>query len=210
MSTPEYVYHDAQAQCSHAYITRPVLELCKQIGAERVLDAGCGNGVLCAALANAGMKVVGCDASESGIAIARASFPNIEFVQQSIYDPPGALADRPFDAVIATEVIEHLYEPGALLRFASAVLKPGGHVILTTPYHGYLKNIAIAVLGKWDRHHAPNWDGGHIKFFSRKTLDALLLGHRFDPVLWKGVGRIPGLWKSLVVLARRRLEEASE
>jgi SAM-dependent methyltransferase len=169
-----------------------------------VIDVGCGNGVLCGALARTGMSVVGCDTSESGIAIARANFPEVEFVRQSLYDPPGAIADRKIDAVIATEVIEHLYEPGALLRFASAVLKPGGHIILTTPYHGYLKNIAIAVLGKWDRHHAPNWDGGHIKFFSRKTLGALLRGHRFDPVLWKGVGRVPGLWKSLVVLARRR------
>ena len=200
----DYEYRDASPQCSHAYITQPVLRLCRQINADRVIDVGCGNGVLCAELANAGMSVVGCDTSESGIAIARANFPEVEFVQQSLYDPPGALGDRKFDAVIATEVIEHLYEPGALLRFASAVLKPGGHVILTTPYHGYLKNVAIAVLGKWDRHHAPNWDGGHIKFFSRDTLRALLESHRFDPVLWKGVGRIPGLWKSLVVLARRR------
>ena len=208
MSTPEYLYRNAQAQCSHAYITQPVLELSKQIGAQRVLDAGCGNGVLCAALAGAGMNVVGCDASESGIAVARAAFPNIQFIKQSLYDPPGALAVQKFDAVIATEVIEHLYEPAALMRFATAVLKPGGHIILSTPYHGYLKNVAIAVLGKWDRHHAPNWDGGHIKFFSRNTLNALLRSQGFEAVSWKGVGRVPGLWKSTVVLAQWPLSNA--
>jgi ubiquinone biosynthesis O-methyltransferase len=202
-STPHYVYSDARAQCSHAYITKPVIELCKQMLAQRVLDVGCGNGVLCGALAQAGMDVVGTDVSESGIAIARVNFPQVEFRQLDVYDSPGDLAERKFDVVIATEVIEHLYEPGALLRFATAIVKPGGHVILTTPYHGYFKNVAIALLGKWDLHHAPNWDGGHIKFFSQATLTELLKQHAFQPVLWRGVGRLPGFWKSLVVLARK-------
>jgi 2-polyprenyl-3-methyl-5-hydroxy-6-metoxy-1,4-benzoquinol methylase len=201
--TPEYVYRDARAQCSHAYVTKPVFRLCQQVRAQRVLDVGCGNGVLCGTLAQAGMQAVGCDVSESGIAIARVNFPQVEFRQLSVYDSPGDLADNKFDVVIATEVIEHLYEPGALLRFATAVLKPGGHVLLTTPYHGYLKNLAIAALGKWDRHHAPNWDGGHIKFFSRETLTELLRQHAYAPVSWEGAGRVPGLWKSLVVLARK-------
>ncbi|MEX2281559.1 MAG: class I SAM-dependent methyltransferase [Gemmatimonadota bacterium] len=203
MSTPEYVYRDAQPQCSHEYVTQPVLKMCRQIRAQRVIDVGCGNGVLCGALAQAGMDVVGCDVSPSGLAIARVNFPQVEFVQHSVYDSPGALADRKFDAVIATEVIEHLYEPGALLRFATAVLKPAGHVILSTPYHGYLKNIAIAMLGKWDRHHAPNWDGGHVKFFSKATLDSLLVSHAFKALEWRGVGRGPGFWKSVIVLARK-------
>ncbi len=203
MSTPHYVYCDARAQCSHAYITKPVLRLCHKIRAQRVVDVGSGNGVLAGALAQAGMDVVGCDVSDSGIAIARVNFPQVEFVKHSLYDSPGALADRKFDAVIATEVIEHLYEPGALLRFATAVLKPAGHVILSTPYHGYAKNLAIAAFGKWDRHHAPTWDGGHIKFFSRTTLAGLLKSHAFEPVVWQGAGRIPAFWKSLIVLARK-------
>jgi len=59
-------------------------------------------------------------------------------------------------------VIEHLFLPRALLRFAAKVLKPSGSLILSTPYHGYLKNLALALTGKLDKHFTVLWDGGHI------------------------------------------------
>ena len=52
--------------------------------------------------------------------------------------------------------------------------------MVTTPYNGYLKNVALAVSGSMDRHWTVLWDGGHIKFWSQKTLAALLLEHGAD------------------------------
>lgn len=77
-------------------------------------------------------------------------------------------------------------------------------MVITTPYHGYLKNLALSLLDKWDVHHTPLWHGGHIKFWSRATLTELLDRHGFDVVGFSGVGRVPYLWKSMVLVARKR------
>jgi len=63
------------------------------------------------------------------------------------------------------EVIEHLYSPKTYLANIYNWLKDDGYLILTTPYHGYLKNLAIALFNKFDNHFNPLWEGGHIKFF---------------------------------------------
>jgi hypothetical protein len=54
-----------------------------------------------------------------------------------------------------------------------------------------------------DAHFTALWDGGHIKFWSRKTLAKLLAGVGFDVVDFAGCGRFPYLWKSMVMTARR-------
>ena len=73
--------------------------------------------------------------------------------------------------------------------------------MLTTPHHGYLKNLAISLVNGWDRHADPLWDGGHIKLFSRKTITRLLEEGGFRATRFGGVGRVPRLWKSMVVVA---------
>ena len=117
------------------------------------------------------IEVTGVDASPSGIAIARRAYPNVEFVE--------ALIDRElslgqFDLVVSSDVIEHMYRPSDLLEAAHALLKPGGQILLGTPYHGYLKNLVLAASGKMDAHFSALHDGGHIKFFSVKTLSQLM------------------------------------
>jgi hypothetical protein len=83
-------------------------------------------------------------------------------------------------------VIEHLFLPRRLPVFARAVLKPGGELVVTTPYHGYTKNLVISLLNRWGAHHDVSWDCGHIKFFSRKTLARLLGEEGFEPVAFRG------------------------
>jgi hypothetical protein len=81
-----------------------------------------------------------------------------------VEDDPGRVEESEFDAAVSTEVVEHLFSPRALPRFAHAKIKAGGVFIVTTPYHGYLKNLVLCLANKWDFHHSPLWDGGHIKF----------------------------------------------
>jgi 2-polyprenyl-6-hydroxyphenyl methylase/3-demethylubiquinone-9 3-methyltransferase len=95
------------------------------------------------------------------------------------------------DVILSTEVIEHLYDPRGLLRNAHALLKPGGIIVLTTPYHGYLKNLLLAATGKMDRHFTVLWDHGHIKFWSRKTLSEALVEAGFADIRFVGSGRVP-------------------
>jgi hypothetical protein len=67
--------------------------------------------------------------------------------------------------------------------------------IISTPYHGYLKNLVLALGNKWDSHLTPLWDGGHIKLWSRKTLSQLLSEAGFHVVRFIGAGRLPFLEK---------------
>jgi 2-polyprenyl-6-hydroxyphenyl methylase/3-demethylubiquinone-9 3-methyltransferase len=88
-----------------------------------------------------------------------------------------------------------------LVQNAFDLLKPGGLFVVTTPYHGYLKNLMLALSGKMDAHFTALWDGGHIKFFSVRTLASLLRDVGFVRLEWQGAGRLPLVWKSMIVTA---------
>ena len=199
--TSKYHFGTADAPHTAAYLTDPILTTCRQVSAKRVLDLGCGNGALCGALSDAGLDVVGCDPSEDGIEHARQAYPRVPFHLLGIYDDPVVLGGE-FDVVVSSEVIEHVFLPRHLPRFARRVLRPGGHLILTTPYHGYLKNLVLAAAGKFDTHFTVLWDGGHIKFWSRATLSRMLSEEGFTVTGFIGAGRIPYVWKSMILIAQ--------
>jgi 2-polyprenyl-3-methyl-5-hydroxy-6-metoxy-1,4-benzoquinol methylase len=199
----EYHYGSAEAAHTEAYLWRHIITLCAELGARRIVDIGCGNGALCRELASRGYEVVGCEPSADGVRVAQSAAPELVFHQLGVDDEPSALGNESFDVAIATEVIEHLIRPRNLARFAKQVLRPGGHLIISTPYHGYLKNLFLALTNKWDAHLNPFWDGGHIKFWSRKTLSQLLNEGGFRIVRFIGAGRVPFLWKSMIMVARK-------
>ncbi len=107
-----------------------------------------------------------------------------------------------FDVVVSVEVVEHLYDPGAFVERLRAATRSNGLLVLTTPYHGYLKNLALALSNRCDSHYNSLSTGGHIKFWSRRTITKLLEAGGFSVVRVSGVGRLPFLWKSMVVVAR--------
>lgn len=201
MDGHDYRYGSSDAPHTADYLLPIVKRMLQQVRAKRVLDLGCGNGAMCAALAAAGYQVTGFDPSAEGIALAKATYPDLTFHQLSVYEPP-PLGCPLFDAVVSTEVVEHLYYPRALPAFARHVLRPAGHLIVSTPYHGYLKNLTLSMFDKWDSHLSPFWDGGHIKFWSRDTLSKLVVDEGFDVKHFAGAGRIPYLWKSMLLLSQ--------
>jgi 2-polyprenyl-3-methyl-5-hydroxy-6-metoxy-1,4-benzoquinol methylase len=199
----EYHYGSADAPHTEAYLWPRIISLCAELGARRVIDIGCGNGALCRELASRGYEVVGCEPSADGVRLARSSAPELVFHQLGVDDDPSVVGSESFDVAIATEVIEHLARPRSLPRFTKQLLRSGGHVIVSTPYHGYLKNLVLALTDKWDAHLNPFWDGGHIKFWSRKTLSQLLNEAGFRVVRFIGAGRLPFLWKSMIMVAQK-------
>jgi 2-polyprenyl-3-methyl-5-hydroxy-6-metoxy-1,4-benzoquinol methylase len=118
------------------------------------------------------------------------------------------LSPHPFqsessDIIVSTEVVEHLYHLRRLIQNAFRLLKPSGHFIISTPYHGWLKNVVLAASGKMDNHFTALWDGGHIKFWSRETLSGLLREAGFTELRFIGAGRVPYIWKSMILIVRK-------
>lgn len=174
----------------------------------RVLDVGCGNGFTCGEFLKRGCTVVGIDLSEQGIRQARRAHPQGRFELLPADDQVLVrLNEAPFDLVISSEVVEHLYDPRSYARGCFAALKPGGRFICTTPYHGYFKNLLISLAGKWDAHADPLWDGGHIKLWSRRTLSKLLAEAGFVGLQFRGAGRLPGIWMTMVMSGDRPINQ---
>lgn len=168
-----------------------------------LLDMGCGNGEMANKLIEEGFRVYGVDGSESGVEIANRYHKGHFFVMDFEKDElPEALRTFQFDTIISTEVIEHLYSPDSYIKLCKKVLKWGGTILISTPYHGYWKNLLISLLGKWDAHFSPEWEGGHIKFWSRKSLTELLRSNGIVVEKFIGCGRFPFLWKSMLIIAR--------
>jgi 2-polyprenyl-6-hydroxyphenyl methylase/3-demethylubiquinone-9 3-methyltransferase len=108
--------------------------------------------------------------------------------------------------VISTEVVEHVFLPRLFATNCYRFLKPGGRLVISTPYHGYAKNLLLAASGKLDAHFTALWDYGHIKFWSRDTLTRLLREAGFQVDGFHGAGRFPFLWKSMVLAASKPLD----
>lgn len=201
MNYKEYPFSDGDESHVHKHFMPLVMKLAGKIGpGTRVLDVGCGNGATCVEFHKLGCTVVGVDLSQQGIDIARRACPAGRFeVLPANAEVLEALREEPFDLVIRTEVVEHLYDPREYARGCYLALVAGGRFICTTPYHGYLKNLALSLAGKWDEHANPLWDGGHIKLWSRVTLTSLLMESGFQNIQFRGAGRVPGLWMTMVM-----------
>jgi SAM-dependent methyltransferase len=198
-----YPWGSAEPTDAHAYLVPAVLKNLPVGNGLSIADLGCGNGYLAGLLARQGHRVVAVDRSQSGICHGQAQHDQVSFHCAPIDAELPSRIGSGFDVVLATEVIEHLYAPRILIAVAHSLLRPGGTMILTTPYHGYVKNLALALTGLLDRHFTTTWDGGHIKFFSVRSLGKVVAEQHFTDIRFSFAGRCPLLWKSMVLHAQR-------
>jgi 2-polyprenyl-3-methyl-5-hydroxy-6-metoxy-1,4-benzoquinol methylase len=197
--------HQVEPSHSNAYLWPQLLATVESRDwtSRRAIDLGCGNGATAAMLAKRGWDVLAVDPSESGIHLAKSAHPMLKAEVADAYDD---LATRfgVFPLVVSLEVVEHCFDPQAFAQTFVSLIAPGGIGFLSTPYHGYLKNVAIAVSGKMDSHFSPLWAYGHIKFFSIKTLRQLLSDAGAGEIEFARVGRWPRAFaKSLIAVVRR-------
>lgn len=201
----DYGYPDDPApRWDDDYVWQPIRRTLTTVPkGSRVLDLGCGNGLTAARMRDLGYDVCAVDPSTSGIETARKAHVGVRF---EVAEANATLVERvgTFCAVVSVEVIEHCCSPKKFVESARSAMRPNGLLVLTTPYHGYAKNLALAISGRWDAHLNPCWEGGHVKFFSPATITQLLEGAGFAIESIERVGRIPAVAKSMVVTARLR------
>lgn len=136
-----------------------------------ILDIGCGQGELAKDLKARGKYVSGTDIS------SKALYMSSKYLDESFcFDVedcnwPEELIDKKFDCIIASEVIEHLFQPNNFLANVKKLLKPQGVLILTTPNFLFWKNRFKMLFGKFEYEDSGFYDKGHISFFTRNSLN---------------------------------------
>jgi 2-polyprenyl-3-methyl-5-hydroxy-6-metoxy-1,4-benzoquinol methylase len=148
---------------------------------QRVLDVGCGQGNFGEALKQSRkVEVWGLEPVASAVAEAATK---LDRAIEGIFTPDVDLPPASFDAIIFNDVLEHMPEPTEALQFAHKLLTPGGVIIASIPnIRQFQKVWELAVLGEWQYHDRGILDRTHLKFFTRKSIQAMFTesGYQLD------------------------------
>ncbi len=142
----------------------------------RMLDIGCGGGILSEPLARLGAQVVGADPSDENIAVAsaHAGESELEIDYRTTTAEDLAAAGERFDIVLAMEVVEHVTDVAAFVATCASMVKPGGLMIAAT-LNRTLKSFALAIVGaeyvlRWLPRGTHQWD----KFVTPEELETAI------------------------------------
>ncbi|WP_170431074.1 bifunctional 2-polyprenyl-6-hydroxyphenol methylase/3-demethylubiquinol 3-O-methyltransferase UbiG [Ruegeria arenilitoris] len=162
----------------------------------RLLDIGCGGGLLSEPMARLGATVVGADAAEGNLPVARihAEQSGLEIDYRHTTAEDMAAAGEQFDVVLNMEVVEHVADPAGFLTASQHLLKPGGLLICST-INRNPKSYAMAIFGaevvmRWLPRGTHEWN----KFITPDELFDLLRQAGLEPVDRKGFVFNPILW----------------
>ncbi len=162
----------------------------------RILDIGCGGGLISEPMARLGANVVGADAATGNIAVAQihAKHSNLDIDYRNTTAEALVGGDEKFDAVLNMEVIEHVSDPSSYLLACRALLKPGGLMLCST-INRNPKSFMVAIIGaehvmRWLPVGTHDWN----KFITPDELYNLIKGAGLEPVDRKGFVFNPILW----------------
>ena len=189
--------------CRLDYITRQIaaefdrdLSASKPFEGLRLLDIGCGGGLLSEPMTRLGATVVGADAAERNIPVAQvhADIQGLEIDYRHTTAEALVEAGEQFDVVLNMEVVEHVADPQAYLQACHDLMKPGGLMVCST-LNRNPKSYIFAIIGA---EHVMRWlpKGTHewSKFITPDELYDLLRNTGLDPVDRKGMVFNPFGW----------------
>lgn len=182
------------------FAERRELLLAEVAGGDRVLDLGCGDGAFAAALTGAGAVVTAVDVSGEAVRRARGRAPGaqVELVAEGGELP---FAEDAFDLVWCGETLEHVADVAGLLAEVRRVLRWGGTLLVTTPNVPRLGVAVEALRGRpLEERLDPRAD--HLRFFTARTLTAVLRDAGFAEIAVRASGGPPGARRALTAVAR--------
>jgi 2-polyprenyl-6-hydroxyphenyl methylase/3-demethylubiquinone-9 3-methyltransferase len=165
----------------------------------RILDIGCGGGILCEPLARLGAVVIGIDPAEANVAAAgrHAALSGLAIDYRCATAEDLASGGEQFDVVLAMEVVEHVTDVEAFVRLATGMVKPGGMFFAAT-INRTLKSFALAIVAAeyvlgWLPRGTHSWD----KFVTPEELEEALHDARLSIASRTGViyDLISGRWR---------------
>jgi len=164
----------------------------------RVLDVGCGGGLICEPMARLGAEIVGVDASPEAIAAARlhAEDAGLKIDYRAATAETLAAEGETFDAVLALEIVEHVADPQVFIDACARMVRPGGLLVLST-LNRTVRSYAMAILGAeyilgWLPKGSHDWS----RFLTPDELDRMLTAANLDPIDRRGMRPDPlaGRW----------------
>ena len=158
----------AAAPATVSYFGDPRPDIQQIVGerAGRVLDVGCGEGALGAALKQAGATcVVGVEQDASAAAVARERLDSVVVGDADAVDVPTG----PFDWMVFADVLEHLPDPDAVLGRYIRALAPGGSVVVSLPNYRFWSVLGRLLVDRWSYTDAGVRDRTHLRVFTRRS-----------------------------------------
>jgi 2-polyprenyl-3-methyl-5-hydroxy-6-metoxy-1,4-benzoquinol methylase len=175
----------------HHLLARSVLSVTPEGGS--VFEGGVSSGYFAEVLTGYGLTVDGFELDPVAASEARSVCRTVHTGDLSSFDIEGEIADRSYDTIVFGDTLEHLPDPAAVLSRLRPKLSAGGHVVLSVPNIANWSIRAQLLAGRFNYRDRGILDRTHLRFFTQKTLRAMLVESGYDAVDMVGSIPIPAL-----------------
>lgn len=196
---------------------RPEMQECVPSECKRILDVGCGEGAFGESLKRMrGVEVYGVEPTNSAAVVASK---RLDSVIQGFFGQELPIPTQYFDCIVFNDVLEHMTDPEAALRYAKTLLRPGGTVVASIPNISYLPVVRDLIFrDRWEYVDAGTLDRTHLRFFTHTSIKNMFEREGFRVATIRGINAytykgpsalyrtIWGMFKVTNVLFRNRFE----
>lgn len=180
-----------------SYFGTPRREMLEFIpaGVSSVLEIGCGTGAFGALVKQQrGCRYTGVELMSQAAELARARLD--EVIVANIEQTSLPFPQENFDCLVCNDVLEHLFDPWAVLRMLTGYLRPGGYIVISLPnvrFSEVVKNLVVRK--RWEYEEEGVLDRTHLRFFTESSVCTLLESAGLEVLQLRGINAIKYAWR---------------